>query len=120
MMLLHVLDGGPVTPADLWRRWRVEPAALALILIVAAAYTAGLRRLWIRARAHRVVSTNRAIAFYLGIATLLVHLGATVPTGGLYVLDSRYDDPSAYDEWLARAQPVVDSLLRAAPEGALR
>lgn len=73
-MLLHVLDGGPVTPADLWRRWRVEPAALALILIVAAAYTAGLRRLWIRARAHRVVSTNRAIAFYLGIATLLVAL----------------------------------------------
>ncbi|GAB3856013.1 NAD(P)H-dependent oxidoreductase [Nocardioides maradonensis] len=61
---------------------------------------------------------THALAPELGLHSLLTHLGATVPTGGLYVLDQQYDDPSAYDEWLARAQPVVDSLLRVVPEGA--
>lgn len=59
-----------------------------------------------------------ALAPELGLTSLLTHLGATVPTGGLYILDQQYDDPSAYDAWLARARPVVDSLLRVAPEGA--
>lgn len=74
MMLLHVLDGGPVTPADLWRRWRVEPVALVLIVITATAYGVGLRRLWHNARSRRVITTRRATEFYAGILTLLVAL----------------------------------------------
>jgi FMN reductase len=47
----------------------------------------------------------------LMLAPLLTHLGALVPTGGLYVLDNAYDDPSAYRKWLERARPAVTALL---------
>lgn len=43
---------------------------------------------------------------------VLVEIGATVPGRGLYVLDSRHDDPAAYAEWLAATRPVVTALLR--------
>ena len=52
-----------------------------------------------------------ALAPELGLAPLLSHLGAVVPTGGLYVLDKQYDDPAAYADWLERARPVVSALL---------
>ncbi|CAM3421905.1 NAD(P)H-dependent oxidoreductase [Nocardioides dubius] len=42
---------------------------------------------------------------------LLSLLGAAVPTTGLYVTDSRHDDPSAYADWLQRARPLVGALL---------
>lgn len=57
-----------------------------------------------------------ALAPELGLRPLLTHLGALVPTSGLYVLDSQYDDPAAYAAWLARARPAVSALL-ARPEG---
>jgi FMN reductase len=38
---------------------------------------------------------------------VLVELGATCPTKGLYVMDSQYEDDSAYKEWLDVATPQV-------------
>ena len=51
-----------------------------------------------------------ALAPDLTLAPLLTHLGALVPTGGLYVLDKAYDDPSAYAAWLDRARPAITAL----------
>ena len=44
---------------------------------------------------------THALAPEIGLRPLLTHLGALVPTTGLYVLDKQYDDPAAYAEWLA-------------------
>ncbi|MGZ4663651.1 MAG: NADPH-dependent FMN reductase [Mycobacteriaceae bacterium] len=52
-----------------------------------------------------------ALAPELTLRPLLTELGAVVPVRGLYVLDSRYDLPEAYDEWLATARPVLRSVL---------
>jgi FMN reductase len=62
---------------------------------------------------------EHALAPEHGLAPLLAHLGAVVPTGGLYVLDKHYDDPDSYEDWLQRWRPVVRVLLdRALLEGA--
>ena len=42
---------------------------------------------------------------------VLTELGATVPGRGLYVVDGRYQDPAAYDGWLAETRPLVRTLL---------
>lgn len=60
---------------------------------------------------------THALAPEVGLRPLLTHLGALVPTTGLYVLDQEYDDPSAYAEWLARARPTISALL-SSPRGA--
>ncbi|MGY1812645.1 NADPH-dependent FMN reductase [Blastococcus sp. SYSU D00820] len=41
---------------------------------------------------------------------VLVELGATTPTRGLYLLDRSWDDPAVLDPWLATAAPVVSAL----------
>ena len=74
MLLLHVLDGGPVTPATLWHRWSVEPAVLALVVASGALYAIGIRRLWRRAGDGHVVSALGVTAFYAGLVALLVAL----------------------------------------------
>src|SRR5690349_14581656 len=74
MLLLHVLDGGPVTPATLWQRWKVEPVVLALVVASAVLYAVGIRRLWRRAGGGHVVSAWGVAAFYTGLALLLVAL----------------------------------------------
>lgn len=74
MLLLHVLDGGPVTPATLWQRWRIEPAVLVLVVVSGALYAVGIRRLWRRAGTGHVVSAFGVAAFYAGLLTLLVAL----------------------------------------------
>jgi FMN reductase len=58
-----------------------------------------------------------ALAPEIGLRPLLSHLGARVPTTGLYVLDADYDDPAAYADWLAGAGPAVTALL-SRPRGA--
>jgi putative membrane protein len=73
-LLLHVLDGGPVTPATLWQRWRIEPAVLVLVVVSGALYAAGIRRLWRRAGRGHVVSGFGVAAFYAGLLALLVAL----------------------------------------------
>src|SRR3569623_3711737 len=74
MLLLHVLDGGPVTPATLWHRWSVEPAVLALVVASGALYAVGIRRLWRRAGDGHVVSALGVTAFYAGLVALLAAL----------------------------------------------
>lgn len=61
---------------------------------------------------------RHALAPELGLRPELTHLGATVPTTGLYVLEEQYDDPAACADWLDRARPVVSALL-SRPEGDL-
>jgi len=58
-----------------------------------------------------------ALAPEIGPRPLLTHLGALVPRTGLYVLESEYDDPAAYAEWLAGARPAIAALL-GQPRGA--
>ncbi|NPC97986.1 NAD(P)H-dependent oxidoreductase [Nocardioides sp. zg-DK7169] len=48
-----------------------------------------------------------ALAPELTLRPVLSEIGATVPVRGLYVLDSRHDDPAAYAEWLAESRPRV-------------
>jgi FMN reductase len=52
-----------------------------------------------------------ALAPEIFLRPVLTELGAVVPVPALYVLDARYDDPTAYDAWLAVAGPVLRSIL---------
>ena len=52
-----------------------------------------------------------ALAPELSLHPVLTEIGATVPVRGLYVLDSRHDDPAAYADWLAEARPRVAAAL---------
>ncbi len=56
-------------------------------------------------------SPAHALAPELSLRPVLTELGATVPGRGLFVLDSAYDDPAAYADWLAVTRPAVDALL---------
>ena len=56
---------------------------------------------------------GHALAPELTLRPVLTEIGATVPVRGLYVRDSRHDDPASYAEWLAFARPVVTSILGA-------
>jgi FMN reductase len=47
----------------------------------------------------------------LTLRPVLTEIGGIVPGRGLYVVDSRYEDPAAYDGWLADTRPVVRALL---------
>lgn len=52
-------------------------------------------------------SPVHALAPEHGLRPLLVELGASVPTRGLYVLDSQHAEPAPYDAWLATAGPLL-------------
>lgn len=52
-----------------------------------------------------------SLAPELTLRPVLVEIGACVPAPGLYVLESAYDDPAAYEPWLARARPAVFAVL---------
>jgi FMN reductase len=58
---------------------------------------------------------GHALAVETALRPLLVEIGASVPTRGLYVLDRAYDDPAAYAGWLAAARPRLRPFL-ALPE----
>jgi FMN reductase len=60
---------------------------------------------------------THALAPEVHLRPTLSELGAHVPVRGLYVLDSDYDDPSAYAPWLDAARPIINALVR---EGALQ
>ncbi|MCD4536293.1 NAD(P)H-dependent oxidoreductase [Nocardioides sp. cx-169] len=57
---------------------------------------------------------GHALAPEFTLRPVLAEIGAPVSLRGLYVLDSAYDDPSAYAEWLATARPVARALLDSA------
>jgi FMN reductase len=56
-------------------------------------------------------SAAHSLAPELTLRPVLTEIGGTVPGRGLYVVDSRYRDPAAYDAWLADTRPLVRSLL---------
>ncbi|WP_296601503.1 NAD(P)H-dependent oxidoreductase [Nocardioides sp.] len=57
-------------------------------------------------------SDAHALAPELALRPVLTELGATVPGRGLYVVDSRHDDPEAYAAWLAATRPHVTRYLQ--------
>lgn len=50
---------------------------------------------------------THALAPELLLKPVLVELGATAPTRGLYLLDKAWDDPEALNAWLSVARPQV-------------
>ncbi len=54
---------------------------------------------------------THALAPELCLRPLLTELGAVVPVAALYVVDSRYDQPEAYADWLDTARPVLHRFL---------
>jgi FMN reductase len=50
---------------------------------------------------------KHALAADLLLKPVLVELGATCPTAGLFLLDSEWDTGPALDDWLVRARPQV-------------
>ncbi|MBC2931456.1 NADPH-dependent FMN reductase [Nocardioides sp. zg-1228] len=104
----------------------VEAVAGSLVVVVAsptykATYT-GLLKAFLDRFPHQGLSGVTAIPLMLGaspahsLATehslrpLLVELGASVPTRGLYVLDSEHDRPETYDAWFAAAHQLLPTL----------
>lgn len=123
----ELFDWGSPTVTDL-----VDQVAGSLVVIVAsptykATYT-GLLKAFLDRFPHRGLGGVTAIPLMLGgspahsLATehglrpLLVELGATVPTQGLYVLDSQHDQPEPYDAWFATAEQLLPTLSTPAPE----
>jgi len=56
-------------------------------------------------------SPAHSLAPELALRPLLSELGGTVPGRALYIVDSGYDDPAVYRDWLEVHQPLVDRLL---------
>ena len=62
---------------------------------------------------------DHALAPEVHLRPVLSELGASVPVRALYVLDSSYDDPTAYSAWLDDARPIMRTQARAATGAAL-
>jgi FMN reductase len=58
---------------------------------------------------------GHALAAEVFLRPVLAELGAVVPAS-LFLLESSYDDPAAYDAWAARTRPLVDRLVRTKTE----
>ena len=59
---------------------------------------------------------EHALAVEVHLRPVLVELGASMPTRGLYVLESQLGDLDAVlDAWLATARPQLARALRRAP-----
>jgi FMN reductase len=58
-------------------------------------------------------SPAHALAPELTLRPVLTEIGGTVPGRGLYVVDSRHDDPAAYADWLSATSPLVTAFLGA-------
>jgi len=57
-------------------------------------------------------SPAHSLAPELTLRPVLTEIGGTVPGRGLYVVDSRHDDPEAYADWLAATRPIVTHYLK--------
>ena len=56
-----------------------------------------------------------ALAPELCLRPVLTAIGATVPSQSLYILDSTFDDPAAYADWLEAARPRISAQLAQRP-----
>src|SRR3954452_12238135 len=54
---------------------------------------------------------GHALAPELTLRPVLTEIGGIVPAKGLYVLDTAYDDPTAYAHWLELARPSITAIL---------
>lgn len=54
---------------------------------------------------------QHALAPELTLRPVLTEIGGSVPWRGLFILESQFDDPSAYEAWLAVAGPTAQVLL---------
>jgi FMN reductase len=53
---------------------------------------------------------GHSLAVEVHLRPLLVEIGATVPTRGLYVTEDRLEDlPAVIDEWLVQAEPALQA-----------
>jgi FMN reductase len=58
-------------------------------------------------------SPIHALAVEVHLRPLLVEIGATVPTRGLYVVEDQLDDlPAVVDQWLGQAGPLLRNSVR--------
>ena len=104
----------------------VEEVAASLVVIVASptykgTYT-GLLKAFLDRFPHQGLGGVTAVPLMLGaspahtlavdhgLRPLLVELGASVPTSGLYVIDARHQEPEPYDAWFATAQHALPAL----------
>ena len=114
----ELFDWGSATVSEL-----VEEVAASEVVIVAsptykATYT-GLLKVFLDRFPHQGLGGVIAVPLMLGAADthalavehtlrpLLVELGATVPTRGLFVLDSQHADAAPYDAWFATAHELL-------------
>ncbi len=74
LALLHVAEGAPVTPADVWHHWGGDPGSLTAIAVFALLYGVGVRKIWSNAGTQHVVTRANVAAFYAGIFVLLAAL----------------------------------------------
>jgi FMN reductase len=58
---------------------------------------------------------GHALAPEVFLKPVLAELGATLPTRALYVLDSAYDDPAAFEPWLAASRDRIAAALAPVP-----
>lgn len=58
-------------------------------------------------------SPAHSLAPELALRPVLTEIGGTVPGRGLYVVDSAFDDPAAYADWLAATTSIVTAVLEA-------
>jgi FMN reductase len=117
----ELFDPGSETVDDL-----VEQVCGSLVVIVAsptykATYT-GLLKAFLDRFPHQGLGGVSAVPLMLGGAAthalavehalrpLLVELGASVPTRGLFVLDAEHADPAPYDAWFTTAQQLLPAL----------
>jgi putative membrane protein len=66
--------GGHPLAAEVLHRWTWEPFTIALLLVSAAAYAVGVRKVWTRAGRGRGIRVWQAAAFALGLLSIAVAL----------------------------------------------
>ncbi|MGV9669618.1 MULTISPECIES: NAD(P)H-dependent oxidoreductase [unclassified Gordonia (in: high G+C Gram-positive bacteria)] len=117
-----VLDWSDPKVSDLVRQVGEADLVVVASPTYKAAYT-GLLKLFLDRFAGGTGLSGLAIPLMLGgseahslapelvLRPVLTEIGGTVPGRGLYVVDSRHDDPSAYADWLAATAPIVSRQL---------
>lgn len=79
--MLH--PGEPLAPHDLWRAWDFDPLLVVPLIVTAALYATGVRRLWRQAGTGRGVRRREVASFWAGWLTLVVALVSPLhPLGG--------------------------------------
>jgi FMN reductase len=118
-----LLDWSDATVADLVAKIQASDLVVVASPTYKATYT-GLLKLFLDRISGGALAGVTAVPVMLGghwkhalaadllLKPVLVELGATCPTRGLFLLDSEYAASQALDEWLALARPQVTAAVR--------